>query len=179
MRNRNVIAAEFGSSDRLASAIREVRRRGYADVEAYTPYAIHDVQEARGLGPSRAPLIMFVAGMLGAGAAYLLQFSINAVFYPLNVGARPDHFFFAFVPITFEMGVLSAAAGGVLALIGLGRLFRMRHPLERAPRFEQATKDRFWLEIGGIDEDAEATEVAEILAELGATEVVWLGRRGQ
>ena len=43
------------------------------------------------------------AGLLGGGAAYLLQWWINVIDYPLDIGGRPYHSALAFVPITFEM----------------------------------------------------------------------------
>jgi hypothetical protein len=51
---------------------------------------------------------VFAAGLGAVAGAYGLQWLLNAYLYPLDAGGRPAHFPLAFVPITFEMGVLFA-----------------------------------------------------------------------
>ncbi len=44
----------------------ELRRQGYSIVDAFTPYAVHGLDRAMGLKPSRLTWVCFVCGMIGA-----------------------------------------------------------------------------------------------------------------
>jgi hypothetical protein len=88
--------------------------------------------------------------------------------YPINVGGRPLHSAPAFIPITFECGVLLSALTaffGVLAWMGFPRLY---HPVFEAPGFRRASIDRFWISIELVGEDPNALQAE--LKELGAEE---------
>lgn len=65
--------------------------------------------------------------------------------YPVNVGGRPLNSWPAFVPIAFEMTVLSAALVGVLGLFWLTGLPRLHHPVFADARFKRASQDRFFI----------------------------------
>ncbi len=57
----------------------------------------------------------------------------------------------AFIPITFEMMVLSAALTGFVVLLVLARLPELWHPVFDVPGFERASIDRFWVGIDARD----------------------------
>ena len=67
----------------------------------------------------------FAVGMGMAAIGFLFQWFCNAWSYPLNVGGRPAFAIPAFIPITFESGVLFASFSsffGVFCICGLPRL---------------------------------------------------------
>ena len=70
-----------------------------------------------GLRPSRLPWVCFVLGLLGAVAMLLFQYWATAVSWPINVGGKPWNSLPAFVPVTFEVMVLCAGVGTVVAFI--------------------------------------------------------------
>src|SRR6185437_15937247 len=99
----------------LIAALVGLRERGYRRLDAFSPYPVNGAEEAAGMQRSLLDWIVFPIAFAGAGAAYLLQWFCNAYDYPLNVGGRPPHSAPAFIPITFEMGVLAAAFAGMIA----------------------------------------------------------------
>jgi hypothetical protein len=70
---------------------------------------------------------------------------------PWNIGGRPMNSWPAFVPITFEMGILFAALTGTTAMIALNKLPQPYHPMFRVEGFERASRDRFFLCVRSID----------------------------
>ncbi len=142
------ILAELETPEALIAAARALRARGYRRIEAFTPYPVKGLDAALGQGRSRLSWLILGFGLLGAGAAYLIQLACN-LDYPLDVGGRPLHSAPAFIPITFEMGVLGAALSGVLGFFLWARLPRLHSPLFDVPGFERASLDRFWI---GVDE---------------------------
>lgn len=143
--------AEYAEIDALVGAIEALRTDGYDDLEAYTPYPVHEVEQALRLRKSRLPLAIFIGGMTGAAAAYFLQWLLVAHFYPLDVGGRPPHMPLAFVIITFEMGVLCASFTAFFGLLFKARLLRLWDPLFEVEGIERASVDRYWLRLGAAE----------------------------
>ena len=146
--------AEYRTPEALLAAIRTLREAGHAPIEAYTPYPVPGLDEALGRRRSRLSYVVFAVGLCAAAGGYGLQWLLNAYLYPLDVGGRPPHLPVAFVPITFEMGILFAATTAVLAVIVLGRLLRLHDPVFEVAGFESATRDHHWLEVPEEARDA-------------------------
>jgi ActD protein len=163
--------AAYEHEDALAAAIRRLRARGYRALDAYLPFPALAVEAALTPAPSRLPYLCFWFGMLGAGAAYALQWLLNGVLYPLVVGGRPPHFPLTFVPITFEMGVLVASFTAFIAVLWRGRLVRLTDEVQGTPGFESATRDRFWLEVSAADPAFDLDRTRADLAETGALQI--------
>ncbi|MDX2093323.1 MAG: DUF3341 domain-containing protein [Kofleriaceae bacterium] len=157
------VFAEYADPAALARAIDEVRAWGPVRVEAYTPYYVPEVERAIGARPSRLPIAVLIAGLLGAAGAYGLQWLLNAYLYPLNVGGRPPHFPLAFVPITFEMGVLLAALTAVGAVLVGARLLRLWYPSSEVIGIESATAWRFWLDVAPVDSTADVDALISVV----------------
>ena len=81
----------------------------------------------------------------------------------------------AFVPITFEMGVLFA---GLTALIGVffwGRLLKLWDPVFEVPGFDSASKDKFWLRVHVLERQLTEPELSEVLKARGAVSIISVG----
>src|SRR5690606_38456228 len=131
---------------------------GTTKLDAYTPYPLDSVERALGLQRSRLPKLCAAAAFLGASAAYLLQWYLEAHLYPLNSGGRPVHFPLAFFIITFEMGVLAAGLTAFFGVLFTCRLLTLWDPVDEIAGFESATNHRYWLVVTGHDargDDAE------------------------
>lgn len=148
---REALLAEFASPDDLVRAIQVLRAHGHRGLEAYTPFPLHEVDDALELGRSRLPFIVCGIGLTAAAGAYFLQWLLNAYLYPLNVGGRPPHFPLPFVLITFEMGILLASLTAFFGVLAYGRLLKLWDPVFEATGFESASSDRFWLAISARD----------------------------
>ena len=145
------LMAEFENPSALAAAARQVREKGYRKVEAYSPFAIEEVNEALGLHHNRLPLIVLCGGILGGLTGYLMQYYVAVIDFPINVGGRPLHSWPSFIIITFELTILFAAVATVLGLLGLCGLPMPYHPVFNVARFALASKDRFFLCIKARD----------------------------
>ena len=165
------LLAEFDSPGVLLRACRKVRDAGYRHWDSLSPFPVHGIERAMGLTPSPLPWIVLVAGFTGAGAAFALQWWIHGVDYPLIIAAKPYFSWQAFIPITFEVGVLFAAIAAVLGWIALGRLPRWHHPLFESPRFARVTDDRFFIAIEATDPRFSPEQTAELLRQAGAIHV--------
>jgi hypothetical protein len=166
------VVGELPDAAALLDAVRELRRRGHRDLDAFTPYPVEGLDEALDLPRSPLNWRTMPLGALGALVGYFLQLWCNGVDYPLNVGGRPLNSAPAFIPITFETGVLFAAVFGVLWGLWLTRLPRLYLPLFDAEGFERATLDRFFVGIDAREPGFSRARAEQDLAEIGATRVM-------
>lgn len=140
--------AEFADPASALAAARQMRNLGGTVCGLYGPYDVPGADELLELPRPRAiPRTVAAGGAFGALGAYLVQWYVTAVSYPVNVGGRPPHAVPAFVPVTFEIGVLGASLAALLALVVAARLGRLWQPIFEIEGFERATTDRFWLAV--------------------------------
>ncbi len=166
------LLAEFADEHALRVAVDRLLARGYTELETFTPYPIHGVTDRLGPRESRVTRVAGIAALVGAGSAYLLQWYLNAWLYPLDVGGRPYHSAPAFVPITFELGVLFTAFGAFIAgAIGAG-LFRLWRPVFEVPGIERASIDGFFVLVGADDPQFDWHRTRATLLELEPRRVV-------
>jgi hypothetical protein len=170
---RPAMMAEFESGPALLDGVRALRAAGLSRLDAFTPYEVAGLEHLLGVRRSRLPWIVLAAGLAFGGAAYLLQWWINVVDYPLNIGGRPYHSAPAFIPITFEMTVLFGGAAALISAIVLGGLPRLWHPVFEVDGFERASIDRFWVAVAPGDPALDRDRVTAAL-EARALRVVWL-----
>ena len=104
---RDGLVAEFDGPHTFECAFVRLQELGYTRLESWSPYPVRGVVTR--LPESIVPWIMLGSGLVGACLAYLVQWWCNAYDYPLDVGGRPYDSIPAYIPITFESGVLAAA----------------------------------------------------------------------
>ena len=166
------LLAEFGDPEQVLAAAKKTHNAGYRRVEAYSPFPVHGLSEALGFSKTRLPLLVLIGGLLGGAGGYGLQYWISVIDYPLNIGGRPLHSWPAFIPVTFELAVLAAALTAVFGMLALNGLPRPHHPVFNAPRFQTASKDRFFIFIRSVDPLFDEEKTRRFLEELGPREVV-------
>jgi hypothetical protein len=164
------VLGEFEGEEALLDAARALRAQGVTGLDLHSPYPVHGAEEALGLKRSTVPIVALVAGVTGATTGYLLQYWTVGVDWPLNVGNRPPHSPPAFIPVTFELGVLFAALSIFLGLLfAYFRFPRVHHPVFEVEAFRSATIDGLWLSAAVGRTEAEG--VAGELRRLGARSV--------
>jgi hypothetical protein len=162
---------EFETPESLLEAVRGARERGYAKLDAYTPFPIHGIDEALGAKRSKLGYVVRAGGFAGAAAALLLIWWTGAVDYPLVIAGKPLFALEFSIPITFELTVLFAAFAAVFGMLAFNGLPRLYHPVFQHSRFARATNDRFLLAIEAESESFDGQRAAEALASLGAQHV--------
>jgi hypothetical protein len=139
---RRLLVSVFEQDDDLLRATAAARNEGLEIVDAFGPYAVHGLDRAMGLRPSRLPWVCFLLGLSGAAAILLFQYWATIMSWPINVGGKPWNSLPAFVPAAFEVMVLCAGVGTFLAFIWLSGL----RPGKRSAFSDlRVTDDRFAL----------------------------------
>jgi hypothetical protein len=146
--SRRIVLGVFEREEDILAATRTARANGLRVLDTYTPYAVHGLDRAMGLGPSRLPWVCFALGLLGAGLKVWFEVWTTAVDWPINVGGKPWNSLPAFVPVTFEVMVLFAGLSTVFAFFLLARLWPGRKARLMYPGI---TDDRFVLVLEETD----------------------------
>jgi Protein of unknown function (DUF3341) len=166
------VMAEFDNPTDAVNAARAAYEAGYRRMDAFSPYPVEALSEAIGFEKNRLPLIVLVGGIVGCVGGYLMQYYLNAVDYPLNVGGKPLHSWPAFIPITFETTVLGAALAAIFGMLALNGLPEPYHPVFNAPNFALATRDHFFVLIEARDPKFDRAVTTDFLrSQEGAREV--------
>lgn len=163
--------AEFKTPGDLLNAAEALNKQGFKKYDAYSPFPIHGMDRAMGLGTSRLTFLIFLCGITGGLSICYLMWWVNVVDYPLNISGKPLAAWPAYVPVTFEITVLLSAFGAVFGMFGLNKLGEFWHPLFSAPRFEKASSDGFFIFIEAADPKFNPTATPTLLSQLGGTHV--------
>lgn len=161
-----VVVGVFTDEHALVAAADAARRAGLGIHDAYSPYAVHGLDKAMGLAPSALPKICFRLGAFGLTFALGFEYWASSYDWPMNIGGKSFSASPALAPIAFELTVLFAAVGSVLAFLYIRRLSPLRVPELIGTR---AIDDRFALAL----RDAAGGTVAlkDFLKEHGASAV--------
>lgn len=151
--NKNIygLMAEFSDPDEILAAVRRAYDHGYRRMDAFAPFPVEGLAEALGRKKNAVPLIVLCGGVAGGLGGYFMEWYAMAVSYPLNIGGRPLNSWPAFIPITFELTVLSAAFAAIIGMLALNRLPEPYHPVFNVPQFERASSDKFFLCVEAVD----------------------------
>ena len=165
---RRLLVSIFEREEDILEATRAARAGGLRIVDVYAPYAVHGMDRAMGLTPSRLPWVCFLLGLFGAGFKVWFEYWTTASDWPVNVGGKPWNSLPAFVPITFEVMVLFAGLSTVFAFFLVSRLRPGRRARLIDPRI---TDDRFALVIEQTDASFDPAAVGRMMAHFRAVEV--------
>ncbi|MBW2734441.1 MAG: DUF3341 domain-containing protein [Deltaproteobacteria bacterium] len=165
------VLAEFSGPGDIFRACERVRDAGYTRWDSYTPYPVRNLDKAMGLSASKVPWVVFFLGILGAVGGMTLQWWASVVEYPIVYGAKPFFSWQAFVPVTFELGVLCASLAAFFGLLHFARLPQHYHPLFTSERFQGVTDDKFFIAIEAADGKFNLQETVDLLRSVGATQV--------
>jgi len=168
------LLAEFDSPTALVKAAERTRDAGYVKIDAYSPLPIEGLAEAIGFHHDLVPLVTLIGAIIGGASGYLLQYWINVINYPVNIGGKPFHSWPSFIIVTFEMTILFGGLSAVFGMLALNGLPMPYHPVFNVSRFAMASKDRFFLIVFSSDkkyDDVKTREFLESLAPKTLTEV--------
>ena len=157
------VVAEFNDAEAILEAAKKAKAEGYTRMDAYTPFAVEDLDDALGMQPTRLGWVVLIMGITGALFGFFMQLYANAAYYPLNIGGKPLNSWPNFVVITFECTVLFSAFTAGLFMLGRNGLPRPYHSIFNTPGFENATRDKFFLCIEARDPKFDADEAQRFL----------------
>ena len=148
-----LLLAEFNTTGECLRAATALRDAGYKDFDTHTPFPIHGMDAAMGLGDSKLGLIVFPIGLSGACLAFLMMHWMNNIDYPIIIGGKPASIASipSMVPIMFELMVLLSSFATVFGMLGLNKLPRHHHPIFNSERFKEFSNDKFFVSVESTD----------------------------
>ncbi|MCS7012239.1 MAG: DUF3341 domain-containing protein [Chloroherpetonaceae bacterium] len=166
------VIAEFDNPAELLRAAKKVREAGYDRYECYSPFPIHGMDEAMGLRPSILGYIVFGVGFCGFLFAVWLQWWTNVVDYPLVFSGKPYFSLPTFVPVMFELMVLTSAFAAIIGMFYLNKMPRFFHPMFYSERFcSKATDDGFFIAIFMWDKKFNVREIKAFFEKIGGKNI--------
>ncbi|MAQ93211.1 hypothetical protein B1759_07685 [Rubrivirga sp. SAORIC476] len=183
------LLAEFSDPGALVHAVEGLREKGYSELDTFTPFPIHGMDRAMGLGVSKLGFMVFGGAILGGLLGAFLQWYTSASprlgflwtelqSYAINISNKPLFAWESSVPVIFELTILFSAltaVGGMLALNGLPKPY---NPLFNSERFGRATDDAFFVHVSGRDGTFSRETTASDLFDLGAMAVEFVDHEG-
>jgi hypothetical protein len=160
------LLAEFDSPTALVKAAEATHAAGYVKIDAYSPLPIEGLAEAIGFHHDLVPLVTLIGAIIGGATGYLMQYWINTMAYPLNIGGKPFHSWPSFIVVTFEMTILFGGISAVFGMLALNGLPMPYHPVFNVSRFAMASKDRFFLIVFSSDKKYDDVKTREFLESL-------------
>src|SRR5262245_16958152 len=160
------LMAQFDSPAAIVEAARRARDVGFTKVDAYSPYPLHQLDEALRLPRTKLPWLVLAGGITGTIGGLGLQYWASVIEYPMNIGGRPFASWVSFIVPAYETTILFAAGAAVLGMLALNGLPEPYHPVFNVPAFALATRDKFFICVEARDPLFDAARTRSFLEEL-------------
>ena len=113
------LLAEFDTPAATMQAAEKVRDAGFRRWDVFTPYPVHGLDAAMGLGNSKVGWFTFCLACTGFTCGMLMIWFMNAYDYPLVVGGKPLFSPMSSFPVCYEMTILFGAFGSLGGMLFL------------------------------------------------------------
>jgi Protein of unknown function (DUF3341) len=160
------LMAEFDTPEQLMTAAESAYEAGFRNMDAYTPFPVEGLSDVIGFRKTAVPLIVLIGALLGTSSAFLLQYWINVIAYPENIGGRQLNSWPAFMVVCFELTILFGGITAVVGMLALNGLPLPYHPVFNSRRFERASRDGFFLCIEAVDPKFDRADTERFLTGL-------------
>ena len=154
--SNKVIQAMYDDDDVLIKAVKETRAAHHHIEEVYTPFPVHGLDRAMGLEDTRIAITAFMYGLVGLSFAVWMLNYMMIQDWPQNIGGKPSFSFHenmpAFVPIMFEITILTGAVLSVVMMISI--LFKFpnnSHPLHDSGYMKEVSSDKYGIYVEAKD----------------------------
>jgi hypothetical protein len=160
-----LLLAEFDTPAGCLHAAEALRDAGYKNFDTHTPFPIHGMDAAMGLGDSKLGYIVFPIGLSGTTLAFTMIHWMNNIDYQIIIGGKPASAASlpSMIPIMFELTVLLSAFAAVFGMLGLNKLPRHHHPLFNSERFKSFSDDKFFVSVEATDPKWNADRTRKLL----------------
>jgi hypothetical protein len=154
------LVSVFDFPDNVVSAVTKLKKRGFDELETYSPAPFPEIDDAVDPKPSVVRWFTLIGALTGVSFGFWMQIWMS-LDWPIKVAGKPFASIPPYVIIGFEFTVL---LGGILTFVGLlvaGKLY---------PRFvmDDAYSPRFSAEEFGVVVTCADRDVAEVDALLRA-----------
>lgn len=170
------LMAEFETPGELVEAARRTREAGYKNFDAFSPYPIHEMDEAMDLHDNRVSLFTLIGGLIGCATGFGLASWVEAVALPLDIGGRPFISAPMYIPITFELTILFGGLTAAFSMFIMNGLPSPYHAVFNVDRFTDASRSKFFLCIESEDPQFDRYSTASFLESLGPEEIAEVAR---
>lgn len=167
------LGAEFESAAEVLAAAEKVRDKGFRRWDVHTPFPVHGMDAAMGLGKSWLSAPVLVGGTLGLLTGACLTIIPSKFIYPLIVHGKPTSVMTvpAFFPIFFELTILFSAFFTIFSLMVMNRLPQWYHPVFNWDRFKGSTDNKFYIVVEAGDPKFHEERTRQLLEEIGGKQV--------
>jgi len=165
------LLAEYDSPAALMHAAEKFRDAGYRRWDVFSPYPVHGMDDAMGLGNSKVGWFTFIGGLSGYTLGMIMIWWMNAYDYPLGVGGKPLFSPIFSFPVAYECTILLGAFGSLGGMFILNKLPKHYNPLFKKERFSKATHDAFFLFVETADPKYSDTETRKLLESTGIKQI--------
>lgn len=174
MDTKNILVGLFDDDAVFLKAIKEIRSEGVRIDDAFMPFPVHGFEEALGMKETKLHVGGFWMGLTGLTLFTIFIFTttnpqIPGFSWPNNWGGKPDLSILAWVPILFEVTVLSAAVSMFFAFIIRNTLYPGKKPIV----FDERLTDHMFaitFDMSNMDE-SKMSEVKDMLKTHGSVEI--------
>lgn len=165
------LLAKYDNPSVIYRACEKVRDEGYSRWDACSPFPIHGIDAAMGIKPTKLPWIVLLVGLTGSMLGLFFEAWTSGNSYPFVAGGKPLFSLPAFVPVWFELTILSSCLAAFFANWILSDLPRPHHPAFSSRSFERVTDDAFFIMVEAKDPKFDVVRTRALLLETGATAV--------
>ncbi len=167
MSNDYLVIGHFKFVDDTKNAIRKLRELNLSDVELFTPFPNHDLEDEMYYGKKRSPVrrVTLIGGLTGLTCAFLMTCWMS-IDYPVRVSAKPLISIPAFIVIGFECTILFGSIANLLAMFHFSRIPNLFRTPGHRPKFTDGT---FGLTVRVAKEKTD--ELKKTFEKLGAGQV--------
>jgi hypothetical protein len=165
------LIAMFDTTGDVMHAAEQVRDAGYTRWDCITPFPIHGLDKAMGVGRSRVPRFSLAGGVTGFCTGMSMIWYMDRFDYPITVGGKP--FFsplFAF-PVSYELTILFTAFATIGGMFYLNGLPMHYHPVLNYPNIRRGTDDKFFIVIERADPRFDAANTRALLEKVGGADI--------
>lgn len=168
---QKIMLAQFENPGSLMKAAIAMRKEGFEKYDVHSPFPIHGMDDAMGLGRSPIGYIVGVMGTMGMIGALTLQWWTSSVDYPIVISGKPFFSYQAFVPVTFAVTVLLAAFGAFFGMLAFNQLPQLYHTIFNSKAFEKVSSDGFFVSVDTRDPKYNEAETRKFLESIGGKQI--------
>ena len=165
------LVATFETAADLYHAAEKVRDAGYKNWDCITPFPVHGLDKAMGLGRSVVPRISLTGGLIGFCTGMSMIWWTGGVDYQLTVGGKPLFSpMFAF-PVSYELTILFTAFATIGGMFFLNGLPMHYHPVLKYDQIKRGMDDTFFIVIEARDPRFNLANTKALLEQAGGKEI--------